>query len=74
MNWQPIETAPKDGTFILGYYADRPWLWDIVQWDAGYLGGAWWGGGHENDGPLFPPTHWMPLPDPPVATKMERAA
>ena len=65
-DWQPIETAPKDGTFIL------------VATASGIVGEAWryaddgrhyWAQEHPSDyannGPLTA-THWMPLPAPPV--------
>jgi hypothetical protein len=56
--WQPIETAPKDGTRILACNADERAEYIIV----GYFRGA-----HFTDGqwPMIPVTHWMPLPDPP---------
>ena len=72
MIWQPIDTAPKDGTVIdvWGHGRRYPgvrwthWIepefqnWEIEQpYDA--LGGAHW------DLPLISPTHWMPLPEPP---------
>jgi hypothetical protein len=63
--WQPIETAPKDGTVI------NVWAEDIrfpaVFWTDHDI--EWW---HVTDGKHGPwplrgpsPTHWMPLPDPP---------
>jgi len=71
--WKPIETAPKDGTWFMGWYAglDDPepfcWVSDDDEY-APYVGWAeasrTWGGtlydGY-NEAP-FPPTHWAPLP------------
>ena len=69
-DWQPIETAPKDGTRIL--------LWDtdevvIAKWDDISMGGAeGWQiavvnmlSGLKHYEAAFNPTHWMPLPEPP---------
>jgi hypothetical protein len=69
--WQPIETAPRDGT--------RVWL--FCPWDRWVGSAAWrqnvyhngeeaWS---EDDGESAvlghdPPTHWMPLPKPPVTS------
>lgn len=59
-NWQPIETAPKDGT--------RIWLADAKNIVTGFWSppfGAWrcdWGVGTAGD----KPTHWRPLPEAPV--------
>ena len=70
MDWQPIETAPKDGRGILicaGSGEDR------VVGEAEFSSdGAWWWANTvgENWDPIEetwgPPTHWMPLPDPPT--------
>ncbi len=70
VSWQPIETAPRDGTRVL--------LW----WDGDFAPVAHW----EPDGWAYhmtmnwmadrgcviadallgyEPTHWMPLPEPP---------
>lgn len=71
--WQPIETAPKDGIAILAYVPD-PWsneesiqIQVIVNWGGRY--------GIHSSNPKwvcsiyeafnFKPTHWMPLPTPP---------
>ena len=60
MDWQPIETAPKDGTQCLGfvpsYYQGKGGC-ALVLW----LNGQWM------DGKAWAckPTHWMPLPPPP---------
>lgn len=78
--WQPIETAPKDGTDILVHDNDAPGL-PTGRADACWAGNtavaAWWSDdssiGHwvcymdrVSDPDLhFTPTHWMPLPEPP---------
>lgn len=68
--WQPIETAPKDGTDILltdGYRAavaswypeefpDAEWPWGVSDWHNDPL--------HLRGG--YMATHWMPLPMPPT--------
>lgn len=63
MSWQPIETAPKDGTDIL---VNAPQVDSGVTiaffkdgyWRLTYDGARF--GVHVSD-----PTHWMPLPEPP---------
>lgn len=78
--WQPIETAPKDGTLVL--------LLDgrmVVAgcWNAAFNDGwcFWDGYGVSSDDdeanvvelnswiPGFGPSHWMPLPSPPINTE-----
>lgn len=55
--WQPIATAPRDGTRI------------IVAWANGAVESAqfWTRDGKWNGHSRTNPTHWMPLPAPPVA-------
>lgn len=90
--WQPIETAPRDGRIVIAYWDDMP---VFVSWcdkpprRVAHHTGRWpfrkttyeeveqsgfrvcipmRGGGyglHGNYAP-FMPTHWMPLPNPPV--------
>lgn len=66
--WQPIASAPKDGTAVL------LWTTDIIgangracvgRWGA--YNGAWWDVGMEYT--LNHPTHWMPLPPSPSSSK-----
>lgn len=71
--WQPIESAPTDGSPILlakiaatealpdfGIEGTSIHVWWVVKgyWDKW----EYWSDGH---GKLVPPTHWMPLPEPP---------
>lgn len=71
--WQPIETAPKDGTKVL--------LWEAGH--APYVGSRddqddeWWTDEDwANDAarcfpPRCNPSHWMPLPPPPTNQKAD---
>jgi hypothetical protein len=56
--WQPIETAPRDGTPVIGYW------WHS---DGGSFGVVVWDGDNwrENSDTVDAPTHWMPLPQRP---------
>ena len=65
MEWQPIETAPKDGTEILAFATfERRDFIAVAQWaDAdpefpNTVAGWFWDY-------AIRPTHWMPLPEPP---------
>jgi hypothetical protein len=58
--WKPIETAPKDGTWVLlarGGITGRI----ACLWDKDYAGWMNVRAGYE----FRAPTHWMPLPEPP---------
>ena len=83
--WQPIETAPKDGTEVWAYRADSGVFVamfgamdifpmsdaEIEAMDEGsFWQEDWWA--YAFDGVFrleddLAPTHWHPLPDPPVA-------
>lgn len=70
--WQPIETAPKDGTYILllgdSGYTTTPYRVAVGCWVEGYR--DFWIT-HSNDAFTDdgePPTHWMPLPALPLTT------
>ncbi len=65
MEWQSIETAPRDGTEILafGLRNGEP-VFAVTWWRKSgpkrmYIG---WG---EFNKQYWPATHWMPLPEPP---------
>lgn len=57
--WQPIDTAPKDGTEILVYIPRRRGA--IYAGASNPSGHQWWS---KNLGAIKP-THWLPLPEPP---------
>lgn len=64
--WQPIETAPKDGTMVLIADARDGYVCEARHLDEGR---GWWA--RNNDptdywGEEIFPTHWMPLPQPPA--------
>lgn len=68
MQWQPISTAPKDGTWVLVYRRRsdtqddieaaqyNTWIADKKAWMKGDISFPTWD----------EPTHWMPLPELPV--------
>lgn len=68
--WQPIETAPKDGTSILAFMPDaaeqfRIMPIEMLDFNDGD-GPQWWQADVDDGHPLeVTPTHWMPLPQPP---------
>lgn len=63
MKWQLIETAPKDGTRILGARIGSKFITNIYWGEKMYDKGEYqWKGWV---GKTKPPTHWMPLPLPP---------
>lgn len=71
--WQPISTAPKDGTTILAYcqprYAetDEPMEFSyvsVIRWLDKYKNSKWpWR--HVLNNSAAEPTHWMALPPAP---------
>jgi hypothetical protein len=65
--WQPIETAPKDGTDILVVHRENRSFLQIVAWEDGETVFKWC----SPDGPDYHEnafSHWMPLPEPPART------
>lgn len=63
-DWQPIETAPKDGRSVMTFAPDAKEPMDVSLFieDADIPGsgeGTWRDDGRD-------PTHWQPLPPPPT--------
>lgn len=65
--WQPIETAPKDGTDVLLFRATKYRVLPptVAGWfDKGVIPG-WYTYDEPDKAFDGEPTHWMPLPAPP---------
>ena len=72
MDWHPIETAPKDGTILIGKIPnENPDLNREIKWAVGWCSlYKWEWAGMKKATWLklneeHQPTHWMPLPEPP---------
>jgi hypothetical protein len=70
--WQPIETAPKDGTCVIVYPPTFDGLVSCAKWDEDRYAKRprpYWrrmdAFGQVTRSRDNQPTHWMPLPDPP---------
>jgi hypothetical protein len=59
-NWQPIETAPEDGTDVLVYIRDSQWPVRVAYYRNAML--EWRCDISSN---VIVPDFWQPLPDPP---------
>ncbi len=67
--WQPIETAPKDGTQVLVWSGQE---FAVVEYYQDKDGTSFWEIGHTPGARCFAAialTHWMPLPEPPGEMK-----
>jgi hypothetical protein len=64
-DWQPIETAPKDGSRFLGGWWDKRhgWCWAGCRWEIPGVGVYETAYPYAEGGGR--PTHWLPLPEPP---------
>lgn len=74
--WQPIETAPKDGRNILIISGFSPnsravegyWRTETTENNITFLQGWVWVGDDSVPKPYMDPQGWMPLPTPPKET------
>lgn len=75
--WQPIETAPKDGTELLLWNGEHIIGWwetgrefrgsdHFNDWSFGYETVSGYDAGFKR---VNKPTHWQPLPEPPEQGK-----
>lgn len=67
--WQPIETAPKDGTVVLLRWSEWPRMAMTGYWLEG------WAVEDKEHGHYVlrcvEPIHWMPLPAPPATSEQK---
>lgn len=63
--WQPIETAPRDGTDVLFFDPNTEEGGSVML--GRYEDGEWFD--HSRDSFNRTPTHWMPLPPPPEGAR-----
>jgi hypothetical protein len=71
-SWQPIETASKDGSYVLVANSHGSWIAKLHPvYQSGYRPSTPWASmmlNHdhiEKPGRFDKPTHWQPLPAPP---------
>jgi hypothetical protein len=70
-DWQPIETAPTDGAFVMLYWPTMSITrYPVVGFNHGDEYG--WELADDRDYGEVIPTHWMPLPSPPVPVMGEK--
>ena len=62
MEWQPIETAPKDGTWVFLYVPGHGPT--RAKWSR-LVSGVYGWTSHQSGNYISRATHWMPLPEPP---------
>ena len=59
MEWQPIETMPKDEKFDV-------WSDEFGRiTNCSNFNGSIWDSSYPNSRRIYDATHWMPLPEPP---------
>jgi hypothetical protein len=74
--WQPIETAPKDGTEIIVFHPEGgvcaafcpgdDFDWHCMDGSNTIVGSRSGRSIPSMTSFIHPPTHWMPLPEPPA--------
>lgn len=80
MNWNPMATAPKSGSFLLAVW-EGDWnnprqRYCVYHAYGGKFGPEWSMRGHyrTEEGGAYEMAGWLPLPPPPVATVPTPAA
>lgn len=63
--WQPIETAPQDGTPVLGFWKGDGRHVDERNYALTLFERGTWLDALDSSVEYGDPNHWMPLPEPP---------
>ena len=64
--WQPIETAPRDSNILGWNQFDGVLVYRPMYYGSNNSAG--WDAVFDDENLADDPTHWMPLPEPPVST------
>ena len=70
MTWQPIETAPKDGTRFMAYERSDESEFYLCWWEEDFPEWQGWQNVWDSEPE---PTHWTRRPDPPQSQPIEPA-
>ena len=81
--WQPIETAPKDGSVVLiadaEHVNEAHYVFEVGEFLVSNYPDPYWEkydhsywDRHNDDSDWYEPTHWMPLPPPPNPNTTEQ--
>ena len=62
MEWQPIETAPNDGTRVIGYFPEEGFTLPVVM-QCVFDDGEWQYDIYECPDKKARPTKWIPMPE-----------
>jgi hypothetical protein len=65
MDWQSIDTAPRDGTSVLVWFPELGHMVASFNGHDAVNNAGGWSVGFDYYGPK--PTHWMPLPPAPAS-------
>ncbi len=63
--WQPIETAPRDGTRVLLYLVYRNDCLPPLNTEGAHVDDYGWHWMGKRANSAYRPSHWMPLPKAP---------
>lgn len=68
--WQPIETAPRDGSGIFAWWGTDSKAFGIRSFGVTLFRDGEWRDPDDEDETYGEPTHWQPLPTPPAKAEV----